>query len=184
MSLIITTSRFYPEQPYDPGFELDTFALSAPPPVHAFHMRKIDTYEIGLPTIELAPIRRPSPPTELEKEKEEGPMPKATLSTEGHLEFAWSDDEDEGGLYPKGGQYLGIKDLHDDSKTLPPFDGFIFDLEGSEDSLSEDEDDILGARQKGMADKPANKFNETFGLDDLEDESKVAPAFTDFEFKV
>jgi hypothetical protein len=151
-------------------------------------LRRIETYEIGLPTIELAPITRPTPLTELEKEKAKGPMPKSTLSTEGHLEFSWSDDDedDEGGLFPKGGRCFGIKDLYDDSKTLPPFEGFIFDLEGSEDSLSEDEDDILGAirsaRQK--ADKPANEFNETFGLEDLEDESKVTPAFTDFQFKV
>ncbi|KAF9364213.1 hypothetical protein BGX34_002185 [Mortierella sp. NVP85] len=174
------------EQPYDPGFELDAFALSIPPPVNAFHLRRIETFEIGLPTIELAPITRPTPLTELEKEKAKGPMPKSMLSTEGHLEFTWSDDEDEGGLFPKGDRCSGVKDLYDDSKTLPPFEGFIFDLEGSEDSLSEDEDDILGAIQsaKQKADKPANEFNETFGLEDLEDEGKVTPAFTDFQFKV
>ncbi|KAG0228068.1 hypothetical protein B0O80DRAFT_493722 [Mortierella sp. GBAus27b] len=180
------------EQPFDPGFEIDDYALSVVPPANAYRLGAIDMYEIGLPAIELAPIERP-PSTDNEEEQkpgseEECSMPKAAYTSDGRLEFTWSDDEDDEGLHPKGGRCFGIKDLHDSSKTQPPFDGFIFDVEGSEDSLSEDEDDILGAiqtaRHKGQADKDVDEFNKAFGLDDLDDESKMAPAFTDFTFEV
>lgn len=126
-------------------------------------MRAIDTYEIGLPTIEPAPIRRSlSPPTELEEEQKaevekEGSMPKATFTADGHLEFTWSDDEDDEGLYRKSGRCFGINDLYDDSKTLPPFDGFIFDVE----------DD-----------------GHCFGIEDLYDDSKTLPPFDGFIFDV
>ncbi|KAF9929702.1 hypothetical protein BGZ65_005688 [Modicella reniformis] len=185
------------EEKYDPGFDLDTFALSTIPPAQAFHIRTIDSHDIGLPTIEPAQTMRsrspiePIGPKEAQKkessevEQENGSMPKARRAPNGNLEFTWSDDEDDQELYPQNGRRFGIKDLHDHTKTLPPFDGFIFDIEGSssEDSLSDDEDDIHGGAAQ-TTDPQTKEFNEAFGLGDLEDESKVAPDFTDFKFEV
>ncbi|KAF9180406.1 hypothetical protein BGZ49_005006, partial [Haplosporangium sp. Z 27] len=106
-------------------------------------------------------------------------MPKSEITPDGHYNVTWSDDEDNNEVHPDGGRRFGIKDLLDESKTRPPFDGFVFEQDTSEDSLSEDEDDILGNVQKkaekntNSVDKEVNQFNEALGLGDLEDESKT-----------
>ncbi|KAF8923433.1 hypothetical protein BGZ58_002959 [Dissophora ornata] len=167
------------EQPYDPGFELDAFALSTVPPALSYHVHSIDDFDIGLPEIMPAKIVRSGDPTQPEekKEKEEkqtvlekmtsqekqkkpvndddvaneeeeeedatAAMPKSTISADGHINVVWSDDEGGDELHPKGGYCFGIKDLLDETKTRPPFDGFVFELDASDDSLSEDDDDIF-----------------------------------------
>ncbi|KAF9112709.1 hypothetical protein BGX27_002930 [Mortierella sp. AM989] len=181
------------EQPYDPGFELDHFALSTVPPNIAYHINNIgdfDELDTGLPTIE-ASITRPSPPATPEQEDDSAPMPKSEITADGHYNVTWSDDEDDHKLHPHGGNSFGIKDLQDENKTRPPFDGFVFEQDNSEDSLSEDEDDILGrgmlkrtGKKNEAVDKEVNEFNETFGLGDLEDESKVQAPFSDFAFEL
>ncbi|KAF9343496.1 hypothetical protein BGX26_005633 [Mortierella sp. AD094] len=181
------------EQPYDPGFELDGFALSTVPPNIAYHFSRaesLDDLDTGLPIIE-ASINRSSSPITFEQEEDNAPMPKPDITADGHYNVIWSDDEDDHKLHPDGGRHFGIRDLQDESKTRPPFDGFVFELDTSEDSLSEDEDDIFGSgmqrkaeREKGTTDKEVSEFNETFGLGDLEDESKVQAPFSDFAFEL
>ncbi|KAG0367386.1 hypothetical protein BC939DRAFT_502351 [Gamsiella multidivaricata] len=186
------------EQPYDPEFELDPLALSTVPSALAYHVHSIEDFELGLPSMEPAKIRRPPSPAQSDEEKDEqeqkqeddkAPMPKSTVTPDGHLDVTWSDDEDT--VHPKGGRRFGIKDLEDESKTRPPFDGFFFELDASEDSLSEDEDDIFGGRKhnvpgrkKDDSDKPTKKFNDAIGLGDLEDEKKVEAPFSDFAFEL
>ncbi|KAF8952923.1 hypothetical protein BGZ46_003338 [Entomortierella lignicola] len=180
------------EQPYDPGFELDCFALSTVPPNIAYHVKRLEDFDdldTGLPIIE-ASINRPSSPITFEHKKDNETMPKSEITPDGHYNVTWSDDEDNNEAHPDGGRRFGIKDLLDESKTRPPFDGFVFEQDTSEDSLSEDEDDILGNVQKkaekntNSVDKEVNQFNEALGLGDLEDESKVQAPFSDFAFEL
>ncbi|KAG0324104.1 hypothetical protein BGZ99_002209 [Dissophora globulifera] len=203
------------EQPYDPGFELDAFALTTVPPALAYHTRSIGNFDIGLPDMTPAKIRRSGSPNGLEEKEQEqdsqqrdsdddddsldrmAAMPKSSVTADGFINVVWSDeedDEDDHAAHPKGGRCFGIKDLQDVSKTRPPFDGFAFDIEASEDSLSEDEDDIfadnsLNAKNsmKGSSSskKEVDEFNDAFGLSDLEDESKLqAPFSDDFAFQL
>ncbi|KAF9994975.1 hypothetical protein BGZ79_000231 [Entomortierella chlamydospora] len=181
------------EQPYDPGFELDGFALSTVPPNIAYHFSRVESLhelDTELPIIE-ASTNRSSSPITFEQEEDNAPMPKPEITADGHYNVVWSDDEDDDKLHPDSGRQFGIKDLQDESKTRPPFDGFVFELDPSEDSLSEDEDDILGGdlqrkteRKKTTTGKEVSDFNETFGLGDLEDESKVQAPFSDFAFEL
>ncbi|KAF9106624.1 hypothetical protein BGX29_008911 [Mortierella sp. GBA35] len=204
------------EQPYDPGFEINYEVLKTAPPPLAYHIRNMDDSDLPLADFEITPTRRPSrslspspepspKPSSEPSDEPRIPVAKTNLTADGHLDVTWSDDdENDGSPHPKGsissGRQFGIKDLEDEDKIRPPFDGFMFDLDGasSEDSLSEDEDDIFGGlgggnsmkgkNNKGamatVADEQVNEFNKAFGLDDLEDESKVQAPFSDFAFEL
>jgi len=186
----------------------------------AYHLHNLDDSEPPLlPDIEFAETRRPS--VSLPSSPKLLPVAKTTLTANGYLDVTWSDSEDDndetndGSPHPKGsishyhyntlgvgigsGRRFGIKDLENEDKIRPPFDGFMFELDdASEDSLSEDEDDIFGElglsegnkdRSKrsstmAVADESVNEFNREFGLDDLEDESKVQAPFSDFAFEL
>ncbi|KAG0258137.1 hypothetical protein BG011_003505 [Mortierella polycephala] len=179
------------EQPYDPGFEIDHSVLATVPPVLAYHTRSMKEFAVDFPELEPAVYRRSPLVVEPKKVTENALVPTTRITTDGHFEAIWHEDENDHQVHPKGGHQFGIKDLDDESKTEPPFHGFLFDVDGSEDSLSEDEDDIHGgskAAKKDKAsettDKDVSDFNEAIGLEDLEDESKVEAPFTDFSFEV
>ncbi|KAF9429698.1 hypothetical protein BGZ76_001138 [Entomortierella beljakovae] len=189
------------EQPHDPefGFDIDFSAISSVPPNIAYHLRDIDEFDdpgFEVPVIEES-IQRPSRPTSPNHEEEEdiAPIPKSEITADGHLNFTWSDDEEDEDqdVHPRGGRRFGIKDLEDDQKTRPPFDGFTFENDASEDSLSEDEFDIFGVDNEikdgkviaaAAAATTGSEFNEALGLGDLEDETKVQAPFTDFAFEL
>ncbi|KAF9906203.1 hypothetical protein BX616_000786 [Lobosporangium transversale] len=199
------------EQSYDPGFDLDPFALTTAPPDLAYNLRSLkelddDLDETTLPVMD-ANTRRPSSPQKMMTgaatvaKDADAPMPKSTITSDGYYDIVWEDDREEmchvqNKGHGKNGLCFGIKDLEDESKTRPPFDGFVFDLdEASEESLSEDEDDILGVESNQekvisktkTADpvvKDVGEFNETLGLGDLENQDKVQVPFSDFTFDV
>lgn len=190
----------------------------------AYQFTKLDYSEPPLPDFELAPTQRPSrafsSSPELSDTEVQIPVAKTTLTADGHLDVTWSDDgsdgdgeENDGSPHPLGsisynhsgpissGRRFGIKDLPNEDKLRPPFDGFMFELDGvsSEDCLSEDEDDIFGSIGVGVSASNSSKsnevkvkreaeevddFNKAFGLDDLEDESKVQAPFSDFSFEL
>ncbi|KAF9542114.1 hypothetical protein EC957_002333 [Mortierella hygrophila] len=210
------------ERPYEPDFEVINYdVLKTDPPSLAYQYQYFDYSEPPLPDFELLPTQRPSrafsSSSELSDTELYIPVAKTTLTADGHLDVTWSDDDDDeendGSPHPLGGishghtgpissgRLFGIKDLPNEDKLRAPFDGFMFDL--SEDSLSEDEDDIFGSTRvgatsssssnrtgsksnkdqvKGVAVEEADEFNKSFGLDDLEDESKVKAPFSDFFF--
>lgn len=201
------------EQPYEPDFEVINYdVLKTDPPALAYQYQYFDYSEPPLPDFELLPTQRPSPAFSSSPELSDTelyiPVAKTTLTADGHLDVTWSDDdadeENDGSPHPFGsishshtgpigsGRRFGIRDLPNEDKLRAPFDGFMFDL--SEDSLSEDEDDIFGSigvgatsskdQVKGVAVEKADEFNKAFGLDDLEDESKVQAPFSDFSFEL
>ncbi|KAG0071290.1 hypothetical protein BGZ89_011098 [Linnemannia elongata] len=214
------------ERPYEPDFEVINYdVLKTDPPALAYQYKYFDYSEPPLPDFELLPTQRPSralsSSPELSDTELHIPVAKTTLTADGHLDVTWSDDdadeENDGSPHPFGsithshtgpigsGRRFGIKDLPNEDKLQAPFDGFMFDL--SEDSLSEDEDDIFGSigvgatsnsnnrsnrtgsksskdQVKGVAAEKADEFNKAFGLDDLEDESKVQAPFSDFSFEL
>ncbi|KAF9306461.1 hypothetical protein BGZ74_005839 [Mortierella antarctica] len=193
-----------PEQLYDPGFEIDYSVFEYMPNPLAYQLRTIDQFEIGPPSFDPAPIDRHRPhktdkDQSNEEEEEEVAIPTVTIA-DGKFDVTWSTegtdlkDHNDGNVHPEGDHLFGIKDLHDESKLRPPFDGFIFELEASDDSLSSDEDDILGKKMGSTlpkageekvfraVDKKKGEFNEALGLEDLEDESKVQAPFSDFAF--
>ncbi|KAG9325292.1 hypothetical protein KVV02_000040 [Mortierella alpina] len=184
------------EQPYEPEDRIDTSVLSNIPPAIAYRFHSMTEFDLGLPDVEPAEFTRPSryssPPVESEVSYAKSiSLPKTTITADGHFEAVWSDDEeDDHQVHPRGGRSFGIKDLYDESKVQPPFDGFIFNVDAqSEDSLSEDEDDIFGGTKamalvtsKGV--KGESEINNTFGLEDLEDETKVEAPFSDFAFEL
>ncbi|KAF9963033.1 hypothetical protein BGZ70_007709 [Mortierella alpina] len=184
------------EQPYEPEDRIDTSVLSNIPPAIAYRFHTLTEFELGLPDIEPVEFTRPSrsssPLVESEVADTKGTSPpKTTITADGHFEAVWSDDEeDDQQVHPRGGRSFGIKDLHDESKVQPPFDGFVFNVDAqSEDSLSEDEDDIFGgtkaaalATSRSVKDK--SEINDTFGLEDLADEAKVEAPFSDFAFEL
>ncbi|KAF9130506.1 hypothetical protein BGW39_003005 [Mortierella sp. 14UC] len=209
------------ERPYEPDFEVVNYDVlkTAPPPL-AYHYKSMDDSDLPVPGFELAPTKRPSrslsPFPGLSDTEADIPVAKTTITADGHLDLTWSDeesnDENDGSSHPIGsishnqglsfsgnissGRRFGIKDLPNEAKFRPPFDGFMFDLDGasSEDSLSEDEDDIFGNigvgaskdknKDKGVGHEQVDEFNKAFGLDDLEDESKVQAPFTEFSFEL
>ena len=211
------------ERPYEPDFEVINYdVLKTDPPALAYQYKYFDYSEPPLPDFELLPTQRPSrtfsSSPELSDTESHIPVAKTTLTADGHLDVTWSDDDDDeendGSPHPLGsvshshtgpigsGRRFGIRDLPSEDKLRAPFDGFMFDL--SEDSLSEDEDDIFGSsgvgatsssssgtgsksnkdQAKGVAVGEADEFNKAFGLDDLEDESKVQAPFSDFSFEL
>ncbi|KAG0023787.1 hypothetical protein BGZ82_010658 [Podila clonocystis] len=192
-----------PEQPHDPGFEIDYSVFENMPNPLAYQLRTIDRFEIDPPSFDPAPIDRYRPhrtdkDQSNEGEEEEFVIPTVTIA-DGKFDVIWSTEganlkeHSDDHVHPEGDRLFGIKDLHDESKLRPPFDGFIFEFEGSDDSLSSDEDDILGKKTGsslpkaeeevfGAVDKKKDEFNEAFGLEDLEDESKVQAPFSDFSF--
>ncbi|KAF9902655.1 hypothetical protein EC991_004712 [Linnemannia zychae] len=209
------------EQPYEPDFEIINYdVVKTAPPSLAYHYNTMDDSDLPVPSFELAPTKRPSRSLSsspgLSDTEAEIPVAKATLTADGHLDLTWSDDEssdeNDGSPHPIGsvsqdyslslsgrissGRQFGIKDLPNETKFRPPFDGFMFDLEGtsSEDSLSEDEDDIFGSigvgaskgknKDRGVEHEQVDEFNKAFGLDDLEDESKVQAPFSEFSFEL
>ncbi|KAF9185313.1 hypothetical protein BGZ51_002737 [Haplosporangium sp. Z 767] len=179
------------EQPYDPGFKIDHSVLATVPPALAYHTRSMKEFAVDFPELEPAEYRRSPPVVEPVKVAENTLVPTTRITADGHFEAIWRDEENDHQVHPKGGCQFGIKDLDDESKTEPPFDGFLFDVDGSEDSLSEDEDDIHGGckaakkdRTNDPTEKDVSEFNEAIGLEDLEDESKVEAPFTDFSFEV
>ncbi|KAF9580447.1 hypothetical protein BGW38_002912 [Lunasporangiospora selenospora] len=143
------------EQPFDPGFHIDYSVFASQPPPLAYYIRSVKDFDIPDPVFEDAEILRPSVRAGV------AATPTTRITKNGHFEVMWDGDEENQGsdgendyhVHPKGiGRSLGIKDLHDDSKTRPPFDGFLFDLNTSDDSLSEDEDDILGGSNATIVD--------------------------------
>ncbi|KAG0293866.1 hypothetical protein BGZ96_002183 [Linnemannia gamsii] len=212
------------EQPYEPDFEEISYeVLKTVPPPMAYQFTSLDYSEPPLPDFELAPTQRPSrafsSSPELSDTEVRIPVAKTTLTADGHLDVTWSDDDNDGddegndgSPHPLGsisynhsgpissGRRFGIKDLPNEDKLRPPFDGFMFELDGvsSEDCLSEDEDDIFGSIGTGASisnssqinkdnikrEVEVDDFNKAFGLDDLEDESKVQAPFSDFSFEL
>ncbi|KAF8947384.1 hypothetical protein BGZ47_009352 [Haplosporangium gracile] len=203
------------EQPFDPGFEeINYDVLKTMPPPLAYQYQTFDYSEPPLPDFELLPTQRHSrafsSSPELSDTEVHIPVAKTTLTADGHLDVTWSDDDDEesdGSPHPLGsithshtgpissGRRFGIRDLPNEDKLRAPFDGFLFDL--SEDSLSEDEDDIFGSSGVGVAgssglssmvkvkvEEEVDEFNKAFGLDDLDNESKVQAPFSDFSFEL
>ncbi|KAF9575852.1 hypothetical protein EC968_001235 [Mortierella alpina] len=184
------------EQPYEPEDRIDTSVLSNIPPAIAYRFHSLAEFELGLPDIEptefIRPSRSSSPPVESKAlDTKSISVPKTTITADGHFEAVWSDDEeDDHQVHPRGGRAFGIKDLHDESKVQPPFDGFVFNVDAqSEDSLSEDEDDIFGGTKAtalvtNKSVKGKSEINSTFGLEDLSDESKIEAPFSDFAFEL
>ncbi|KAF9200979.1 hypothetical protein BGZ59_002971 [Podila verticillata] len=184
-----------PEEPYDPGFKIDYSVFETMPDPLAYQLRTLDRFEIDPPLFDPAPIDRHRPYNDKndQAKEEEVAIPTVTIA-DGKFDLTWSiegedlKDHNDDHVHPLGDRLFGIKDLHDESKLRPPFDGFIFEIEGSDDSLSSDEDDILGKSSLskadifGAVDKKADQFNDTLGLEDLEDESKVQAPFSDFAF--
>ncbi|KAF9284741.1 hypothetical protein BGZ68_004462 [Mortierella alpina] len=184
------------EQPYEPEDRIDTSVLSNIPPAIAYRFHSMTEFDLGLPDIEPAEFTRPSRSRSPAIESEVADtkvisLPKTTITADGHFEAVWSDDEeDDHQVHPRGGRSFGIKDLYDESKVQPPFDGFVFNVDAqSEDSLSEDEDDVFGgskattlANSKSVSNK--SEINNTFGLEDLADETKVEAPFSDFAFEL
>lgn len=116
----------------------------------------------------------------------DGIVPSTRISQDNNLEefhVSWNEDEtvDEK-ADPKNGRRFGIEDLANKDKIQHPFEGFAFDVEGSESSLSADEDDILGTASNATTAnrKDIDDFHLAVGLDDLEDESKVQAPLLDF----
>ncbi|KAG0197260.1 hypothetical protein BGX28_009244 [Mortierella sp. GBA30] len=184
-----------PEQPYEPEDRIDTSVLSTIPPAIAYRVRSFTEFDLGLPDFEPAEITRLQSPSSPHAKPENvttkrTSLLKTAITTDGHFEAIWSDDEENDvQIHPKGGRIFGIKDLDDETKISPPFEGFFFDLNAqSEDSLSEDEDDIFGGTKEAALlqkiNKDRNEFNETLGLEDLSDESKVEAPFSDFAFEL
>ncbi|KAG0069191.1 hypothetical protein BGZ92_004726 [Podila epicladia] len=193
-----------PEQPYDPGYEIDYSLFENMPDPLAYQLRTIDQFEIDPPSFDPAPIDRYRPhktdKDQSNKEEEEEVDIPTVIIADGKFDVTWSTvgadwkEHSDDNVHPEGDRLFGIKDLHDESKLRPPYDGFFFELEGSDDSLSSDEDDILGKKADsilpkaeeekvfGAVDKKKDKFNEALGLEDLEDESKVQAPFSDFAF--
>ncbi|KAG0334478.1 hypothetical protein BG000_008298 [Podila horticola] len=188
------------EQPYDPGFEIDYSVFENMPDPLAYQLRTIDRFEIDPPSFDPAPIDRYRPhktdKDQSNEEEEEVAIPTVTIA-DGKFDVTWSNEgtdlkeHNDDRVHPEGDRLFGIKDLHDESKLRPPFDGFVFELEGSDDSLSSDEDDILGKKAGSLpkaedevfgVDKEKDEFNEALGLEDLEDKSKVQAPFSDFAF--
>ncbi|KAF9988835.1 hypothetical protein BGZ75_008461 [Mortierella antarctica] len=184
------------EQPYEPEDRIDTSVLSNIPPAIAYRFHSMTEFDLGLPDVEPAEFTRPSryssPPVESEVSYAKSiSLPKTTITADGHFDAVWSDDEeDDHQVHPRGGRSFGIKDLYDESKVQPPFDGFVFNVDAqSEDSLSEDEDDIFGGTKAtalvtSKSAKGESEINNTFGLEDLEDETKVEAPFSDFAFEL
>ncbi|KAG0275298.1 hypothetical protein BGZ95_008955, partial [Linnemannia exigua] len=213
------------EQPYEPDFNdfgvINHDILKTVPPPLAYQLQTLDDSEPALPSLELAPTQRPSRSlspswSDLSDNETDIPVATTTLTADGHLDLTWSDDDDhdenDGSPHPIGsvsctslsgnigsGRRFRIKDLPNEDKIRPPFDGFMFDLEtaSSEGSLSEDEDDIFGSiggsfgaaaageeKNKGVVHEQVDEFNKSFGLDDLEDESKVQAPFSEFSFEL
>ncbi|KAG0334400.1 hypothetical protein BG004_000429 [Podila humilis] len=204
-----------PEEPFDPGYELDYEVLKTVPPPMAYQLRTLDRYDLEDPVFEPASIERPRKSTdnnlkdnkkemagaktqEVEETKIQVAIPTVTVAS-GEFDVKWStldgdlSDHDE---ISKTSSLFGIKDLHDESKIRPPFDGFVFEIEDSDD---EDGDDIVGqvtrtdhteklALSTGKGKKidisNTDDFNAALGLDDLEDESKVQAPFSDFTFEL
>lgn len=134
------------------------------------------------------------PPADIDRSKD-GIVPTTKIVRDSvHGEFfdvSWNEDEtvDEE-AHPKNGLRFGILDLASKDKIQHPFEEFAFDVEGSESSLSADEDNIFGATSKSAEKADAAKvavdhkeiddFHAAVGLDDLEDESKVQAPLLDF----
>jgi len=185
-----------PEEPYDPGFEIDYSVFETMPDPLAYQLRTLDRFEIDPPSFDPAPIDRHRPHSDRKDraKEEEVAIPTVTIA-DGKFDLTWSiegedlKDHNDDHVHPLGDRLFGIKDLHDESKLRPPFDGFVFEIEGSDDSLSSDEDNILGQKSSlsnanifDPVDKKADQFNEALGLEDLENESKVQAPFSDFSF--
>ncbi|KAG0041686.1 hypothetical protein BGZ83_001449 [Gryganskiella cystojenkinii] len=197
------------EQRYDPGFEIDYSVLSTVPPAIAYHAASLaDLPELELPKFEPVNIRR-----ELDRPKgydpvKDGIVPVTAITHDDRFEVTWGDDEDGAEAeetHPEGGRRFGILDLGNKDKLRQPFDGFAFDLDGSDSSLSADEDDVFSksldsavngfdkvkakdanatsSASKAKSDNKAgglDEFHAAVGLDDLEDESKVQAPILDF----
>ncbi|KAG0378783.1 hypothetical protein BGX24_002822 [Mortierella sp. AD032] len=213
------------EQPYEPDLNdigvINQDILKTVPPPLAYQIQTMDDSEPALPSLELAPTERPSRSlspswSDLSDNETDIPVARMTLTADGHLDLTWSDDDDhdenDGSPHPIGsishhslsgnissGRRFRIKDLPNEEKFRPPFDGFMFDLDtaSSEGSLSEDDDDIFGStggsfgaaatgvdKDREVAHEQVDDFNKAFGLDDLGDESKVQAPFSEFSFEL
>ena len=132
------------------------------------------------------------PPADVDRSKD-GIVPTTKIVRDCvHGDFfaiSWNEDETEDEkAHPKNGRRFGILDLASKDKIQHPFEEFAFDVEGSESSLSADEDNIFGATSAEKVDaakvavdhKEIDDFHAAVGLDDLEDESKVQAPLLDF----
>ncbi|KAF9971166.1 hypothetical protein BGZ73_005934 [Actinomortierella ambigua] len=140
------------EQPYECEVQIDKRVFDLHPPAFAYYVSTIKDFDLPLPSFEPAETRRrpglatmdmPTIDTATKDIKlRKRPGSKGGLSsnekTTDDAERARGDEiaELEATLHPEGSPsatILGIADLHDNSKTLPPFDGFLFDVDDSGD---------------------------------------------------
>ncbi|GJJ75921.1 hypothetical protein EMPS_08279 [Entomortierella parvispora] len=198
------------EPRYDPGIDLDYSVLTNIPPVLAYQVKHLGDFgDLESPKLEPANIvRLPSseahftldtadlfgPAAETDRSKD-GIVPTTRIVRDKihgeYFDVSWDENEavDEK-AHPKNGRRFGILDLADKEKIQHPFEEFAFDVEGSESSLSADEDNILGSVSKSadkahaanvhVVHKEIDDFHAAVGLDDLEDESKVQAPLLDF----
>ncbi|KAG0236308.1 hypothetical protein BGW42_003720 [Actinomortierella wolfii] len=143
------------EQPYECEVQIDKRVFDLHPPAMAYYVRGIEDFEAPLPSFEEAETRRKPAlalvdhlderATKKDDNGKKGPDSDGQPNTgaeSDNVERARAEEESEleATLHPEGSPTFGIVDLHDTSKTLPPFDGFLFDVDdlGNDKSVTKE----------------------------------------------
>ncbi|KAG0255461.1 hypothetical protein DFQ27_006230 [Actinomortierella ambigua] len=142
------------EQPYECEVQIDKKVFDLHPPALAYYISTVEDFDLPTPSFEPAETRRrpglaamgeptidaASTDTNHKEEPDNDDNPSNNVKEKDIVDSARRDEESEleATLHPAGSPTtnFGITDLHDNSRTLPPFDGFQFDVDDSGDDLN------------------------------------------------